>query len=389
MVERNPRLWTTLIFRHPRHFTIGKVDKWLLNSADCAIDVAIYELSDKDIHSLVHSLSDQVYRFRTLDLRIETGDFMTFILSALAMKQGSSRPAPRLETLSIDYIDWDRDSHTDDYHLSALQLGFFPCPQLRVLVLPALQIPPAHSKIFANINHLILSEHTSMFPGVNRMLKILKHTPRISKFTYGGTDEFSYERISSFEIVSTPMLSTVNLTAPGSALDVLRRLDAPSLINVRLDGWREYGFYVDWSEALFDCMHDAFASLSERSRRIQRIELYAINMREDDYRRLFRDFPDLESLRFILSDITDEAFVGATCPTLMHLEFQRCEHITVEGVLGFLEGRSIISGGPFELSISGCHKISPGDLHSFPPFVSWTPPSQLPQQRWSHTTVSP
>src|ERR1700691_5888506 len=99
----------------------------------------------------------------------------------LAMKQGSWRPAPRLESLPIDYIDWDPRSHIDPYNLSALEWGFFPSsPQLRLLVLPAMQIPSAHSKIFANISHLILSKHTSMFPGVSCMLDILKHTPHIS-----------------------------------------------------------------------------------------------------------------------------------------------------------------------------------------------------------------
>jgi len=252
-----------------------------------------------------------------------------------------------------------------------------------------MQIPSAHSKIFANISHLILSKHTSMFPVVSCMLDILKHTPHISKFTFDGNDEFSYENVYLYDIVLAPILYTVNLTAPGSGLDVLRRLDAPSLTDVRLGGW---GGSMDFMSigvrrCLIACMMRS--QVCQTGRDIQRVELHAINMREHDHGRLFRDFPDLESLWFVLSDITDETFVGATCHKLTHLDIQQCEHTTVQGVLGFVEGRSIVSEARFELSISGCHKINPDDLRSFLPSVSWTRPSKLPQKRWSYTTVSP
>jgi hypothetical protein len=106
--------------------------------------------------------------------------------------------------------------------------------------------------------------------------------------------------------------------APGCGLDVLGRLDVPSLTDIRLDGWRPggcldgWGDRIEWSDTLLDCMHDAFTGLSSRSRRLQRINLRAIKMREHDYRCLYQDFPELKWLRLIVSNITDQAFVGAT-----------------------------------------------------------------------------
>ena len=88
----------------------------------------------------------------------------------------------------------------------------------------------------------------------------------------------------------------------------------------RLDGWRQNGCWVDWTETLFDCGRDAFTNLSDRLRHLQRVNLYVIDMREYDYKCLLWDFPELGWLQFETSDITDQAFVGAICPKLMNLD---------------------------------------------------------------------
>ena len=74
-------------------------------------------------------------------------------------------------------------------------------------------------------------------------------------------------------------------------------------------------------------------------------------------------------LRLFVSDITDQAFVGATYPNLLHLEFQSCE-VTVQGVLSFLESGGIIPEDHFEVCISACDKINSDDIGWFSPFVS-------------------
>ena len=388
IAESSPLLWTALILRHPRHFvTPGKIDKWLANSADCPIDVIIDALSGtEDILPVAKLLSKHVFRFRTLDMRLYAYAHITQItqiLPILALDRFSSRPAPLLETL---YIDWSSNhvGLADDY-LSALESGFSPCPCLKNIALPALFLPPAYSKIFANVTHLILSDTTGHLPSVKDMLNIFRHAPYVSKFTYSGMDEFSYQSLDSLNLVSAPALTTVDLTAPGCGLDVLRYLDAPSLSDIRLDGWRGYGNYVDWNETLFDCVRDAFTGLSDRSRHVRRIDLHHINMRKHDYKCLFQEFPELGWLRLISTDITDQALASAICPKLMHLEFQGCDYITVRGVLGLVAGRGPMGGPCFELSIDDCKEICSTDgALSFPPSVSWILPSPSLQHRWAH-----
>jgi len=220
------------------------------------------------------------------------------------------------------------------------------------------------------------------------MLNIFKHTPKVLRYTYGGMDEFSYVRITGYDLVHVPDLCAVDLTAPGCGLDVLRCLDAPSLRDIRFDGWREEGYTDGWSGLLFNILHNTFAGLSLRSKNIQRVDLHAIHMRAHDYRCLFQDFPKLESLRFILSNITDEAFVGATCPNLKHLELQRCENITGQGLLSFVEGRNLVSGNTFGLTILECNTVSPGEIESLSRYVVWQQPSQFVRHRWSYIIES-
>ena len=161
-----------------------------------------------------------------------------------------------------------------------------------------------------------------------------------------------------------------------------------SLRDIRFDGWREEDYTDGWSEFLFDNLRDTFAGLSQRSPNIQRIDLHVIRMRERDCRRLFQDFPKLESLRFILSNITDQAFMGATCPNLKHLELQRCENVTGQGLLSFVEGRSLLSGNSFELTILECNGISPGEVELLSGYVVWRQPSPFMRHRWSHIVES-
>jgi hypothetical protein len=136
----------------------------------------------------------------------------------------SSRPAPLLEML---YINCNFHAHCD---LSVLEAGFFPHPRLRCVALPATYLPPAHSKNFFDVSHLSLSEHSGARPRVEGMLYVLRHTPNLSIFTYHALEDYAFQGIANpLNIVSLPALTKVELTAPGCGLDVLGRLDAPSL----------------------------------------------------------------------------------------------------------------------------------------------------------------
>jgi hypothetical protein len=382
IIEGDPLLWVDIVLNHPYHFIFtSRVTKWLKNSATCPVKLVIDVPSViLNIFPVMLLLSNHVSRFRALDLCSKSGSVIAQILSILGLHGSSSRPAPLLEALIVDL-------HADvsNCDLSALESGFAPCPRLRTLALPAACLPPGQSNIFLNVTHLILADPAGCaIPDVSVMLDIFKHTPKVLKYTYGGMDEFSYQHIIDLDLVHVPDLWAVDLTAPGCGLDVLRCLDAPSLRDIRFDGWREEGYTGGWSELLFDDLHDTFASLSQRSKNIQRIDLHAINMREHDCRCLFQDFPKLESLRLILSNITDEAFVGATCPNLKHLELQRCENITGQGLLSFVEGRNLVSGDTFKLTILDCNTISPDEVESLSRYVVWRQPSQFVRHRWSY-----
>jgi hypothetical protein len=136
----------------------------------------------------------------------------------------------------------------------------FPCTFLHS---PLSQIPSTHAPrltvpVRTALHVLSLTSLTvDVMPfywqtPVDEIMDILDTTKDLLRFTYRGTDVFSYNgtaRLDHPRIVSMPHLISADVSAPGCGLDILRALDAPFLTNARFDGWRDERFTEDWNHS--------------------------------------------------------------------------------------------------------------------------------------------
>jgi hypothetical protein len=209
---------------------------------------------------------------------------------------------------------------------------------------------------------------------VDEIVSFLDSAPSLQHFVFKGQDDFSYNITSELDyphIVSLPDLLTANVTAPGAGADLLRAINAPELIAVRLDGFRAYHFEGRWEESLTEPLSVTVHRLSARSPNLRRLELERTEFHApvEDYALIFSStgFPQLEEVLLIGTDVDDQALLAASDrpSSLKRLTLRECEKVTGAGLLGFVRGRD----GDFSLALQGCRDVTQQDIVSLSAIV--------------------
>jgi hypothetical protein len=169
-----------------------------------------------------------------------------------------------------------------------------------------------------------------------------------------------------------PHLISADVSVPGCGLEILCKLDAPLLTNVRFDGWRMENFGEKWEDTLTRPISRALRVLSKRSPNLTHLELCSTEMHKpfNDYQWLMSNtaFPRLEVLRLCASDITDITLrLGAgKVRSLKRLELIACQGVSVNGILEFAKGRK----QGFELLIDACSGVKQEDIPKLTKFAN-------------------
>ena len=362
-----PHLWKKLVVNRQNEYLVRR--ELNLNGDDLPLRLHIRLPLWNPTH-MAAMLHQHVSRFLSLDLYAQKREDAEIFISSI----GKDQPAPLLERLSISVKKFR--ACPGSLYFSALNKVFYPSPRLTHLSLPSFPLPEITAPLLSNVTSLTIDSKKSLWNfDLFYLLDILESMPQLQHFKFKGFDNFSYRSTSEIDyprVISMPNLVSVDVSAPGCGLDILRAFDAPLLTSVRFDGYRPLKYQEGFPEALTIPIPGSLRRVSERSPKITSLELRSTVMHDplEDYGWLLSDesFQQLEVLRLDGADISDKALRRgrAQMRNLKRLELVNCENVSGKAVKKFVhwhwpgviwEGR----GKNFVVFIDACPSITEED----------------------------
>ncbi|PPQ73625.1 hypothetical protein CVT26_010616 [Gymnopilus dilepis] len=333
------QLWTHIEVTLAPTTTTNRVLFYLFHCAALPLSVCItiLEPSAPAIPNIMHLFAAHLYRIRLLKLRVSSHEVAEKALELI----GAHRPAPILEVLSIDVeaLPQGESSYWEPYRTT-----FSSAPRLSHLTIPVFPLPTKESSQLvhcSSLTHLTIGEipYQGIY-GTGAVLQLLCAFINLESFTFKPIDIYCYFDAPDFPIINCARLLSIDIALPGIGLDILTKINAPSLTSVRLDTRREDS--LGWEEnVLPGGISDALRLLSRRSPLVRDVELRGTFFRrpEEDYRWLLAEaFPQLQVVKLVGTDITDDVLAGIsrTSSQLTVFSLQSCIDITQAGVSRFL-----------------------------------------------------
>ena len=361
IADNTPQLWTKITFDEEGHFTdVLRARRLLQKSGALPLHIEI-DIPDSDsladTQPLAKILREEVARFQTLKISA----FTHHRLDTFLLEMGRDQPAPYLERINIacegeDLQDADSNDLTGfQVEHNTLRTLFQPSPRLTHVEVPAYLLPLDSSlPMLSNVRDLTLDANNfGDDPHIDRTLNILHHLHLLRLFDYRGLCIASEDPHNTLPFVSTPRLLSATVSAPGTGLDILCRLDAPNIQQIHLNG----GYVDPVDSSLIVCLR----FLTQRMSSITALELADIVVHDpiSVYPWLFSSeaFPALQILALRESDITDEALqLCRPSTSLGRLELCMCR-VTLAGLLPFVEG----CDKSFELLLHSCEHVPSND----------------------------
>ncbi|KJA19323.1 hypothetical protein HYPSUDRAFT_44378 [Hypholoma sublateritium FD-334 SS-4] len=159
--------------------------------------------------------------------------------------------------------------------------------------------------------------------------------------------------------MSFPSLRKVDITVPGVGLDLFHFMEAPGLLDLRLDGWRaDYKPDEDGLRAGVDMCY-ILGRTARRSRRLRELELcfFKLLAQSHHYETLLCGelFPRLKELVLNTVNITNVAFFASEGirTKMVKMEMIGCKHVTTQALCDFVEGKN--SG--FVVMVKNCSGV--------------------------------
>ncbi|KIM39121.1 hypothetical protein M413DRAFT_447461 [Hebeloma cylindrosporum] len=325
------------------------------------LDVCVRLPDVEHTRSLTKLLRQHVPRFRTLHISVPAHEDAEKIVSSI----GEGQPAPLLERLNITV---EQKLQYPIPYFEALKNAFYPSPRLIHLSLPSNPLPEITIPHLSTVTSLMIDSVQAQWGiHLSRLCDMLESMPHLQHFTFKGSDNFSFcamSRLDHPRVISMPNLVSMDVSAPGCGLDILRALDAPLLDTVRFNGYRPLEYQEDFEESLTIPIPASLRRVSERSPKLTRLELRSTVMHNplDDHRWLFsvEAFPQLEVLRLNAADISDDALLMGVgqVRNLKRIELINCEDVSGQAVQRFVQGRD----KDFTVLVVSCPSITQEDL---------------------------
>ena len=356
-----PSQWARLVVN--RKNDIALVRKKLENYGDLPLHVRIRlpDVEDSEMRTELRLLRQHVPRFLSLDIQVPVHEDAEEIVSCI----GEGQHAPLLERLNVTV---EQGLQRPIPSFAALKNAFYPAPRLAHLSIPSNPLPEITIPHLSTVTSLTIDSVQAQWDFyLFTLFDMLESMPYLKHFTFKGSDNFSFTTTSKFNhprVIPMPNLVSVDVSAPGCGLDILRALNAPLLTTVRFDGYRPLEYQEDFVDALTTPIPVSLRRVSERSPKITCLELCSTVTHHplDDYRWLLSDeaFPQLEVLRLNAADISDDTLIMGTgrMRNLKRLELLNCGNVSGVAVNHFVEGRD----KNFVVLIDACPSITPEDM---------------------------
>ncbi|KAF9535000.1 hypothetical protein CPB83DRAFT_843314 [Crepidotus variabilis] len=235
-------LWTKIDIKHQAHLTkLAFLDVFLKRSGEAPLDISI-ELPDytslTQPYIFLCRLQQVATRIKSLRLSLYNYQLIeSFILGI-----GQGQPAPYLEKLSITTKSPDSIFFMSDTTFPSLESAFTPSLRLRHLTIPSWPLPKSIQAIpqLSTITTFLI-DVSSQPMDMDCALELLKAAHVLEHLSFNGYNLVSWGSVGSAtdtaRIIEMPHLRSVNLSAPGYGIELLRNISAPLLEKITLYDW--------------------------------------------------------------------------------------------------------------------------------------------------------
>jgi len=372
---KTPAIWSCLYVDCDKGDPVARCKLWLQRSQQSDIDITLRTSEQRIVvDAVLNLLLEHLDRWRTLTLDTQ------FIREANSILLQCNSAAPRLQEISVDVADDQRRpenvAEEDEWNFKLLDCSslFGGLPRLSTISIAS--DLPSTWRGMANITVLNLQLHICTSEPLRPLfatdiITVLAQSPNIQhvSITVPRRDVRPLRIDTSTPFVEMPELRSLVLSVPPAYIILLQRMTAPAIESLILRTPDDFHGFA--TENVREAMRTFVVSNSSK---LRLLELYDIDVAQDDFVAMFINLVSIEEIRLHGSEILDETVdalcasrQSTLCPRLTRLDLRWCGHLSGTALVRLVESRAAcLSEDPVssvtELRVINCSFVKEKDI---------------------------
>ncbi|TDL29617.1 hypothetical protein BD410DRAFT_32305 [Rickenella mellea] len=366
---KSPRVWSYIYIDCDRGNPAMKSSYWLRMAQQSSLHVTVrmnqyHPIAEQALHILYSAISN----------------WTSFMLEVPSVQQASlvlaycPPIAPKLKQVGIITADPSGFAGGplivgDDSQIVGLGSSFQHAPNLTSLLVAsnviqsAAGLPSQITSLSLIIN--LCQDTITRRICASEVIAVWQQCPNLEEFSMKVShfDNREFEIDDPSRYITNEHLISLTLDLPSPYLTVIQHLRAPSLLNLYLRCPDESTCYAD------DTARMAMRTfIAESCPPLRLLELYDLDVSQEDFLFFFTRLPTLEEMRLHGSDILDGTLqsmceINGLCPHLSKLDFRWCGHLTGSTLVHLVSSRNLQQNGEdtsviSEITIINCSFVN-------------------------------
>ncbi|KLO10147.1 hypothetical protein SCHPADRAFT_922156 [Schizopora paradoxa] len=372
-----PAVWSSIYVDCDKGDPIARCSLWLERSQQSDLDITLRTSDQRDvINAVLNVLLEHSIRWRSLTLDTQ------FVRDANAILVQCRSAAPRLREISVEVSNDERlpgaVEEEDLWNFRLVDCSTLFGGTTRLSTVSITSDLPSTWRGMANITTLNLQLHLCTLEPLRALFAsdiiiTLGEAPNLQHLSITvprrdvrplrlGTDGLT----PSVELLD---LKSLSLSVPPVYMMLLQHITAPALESLTLRTPDDFHGFA--TENVRGAMRSFMASNSSN---LRLLELYDIDVAQEDFLAMFSNSPAMEELRLHGSEILDEtvealcaSHLPVLCPKLKRLDFRWCGHLSGTALVRLVESRAALPheddiASIIELRVINCSFVKEKDV---------------------------
>jgi hypothetical protein len=363
-----PLVWSHVYIDCDKGNPVARCDLWFQMAREAPLDITFRTSMQYSVTAAAfQAVHSRVKRWKRLVLDAHTLQEANLVLAQV------TAPGPLLHEVIVDVGEssaplqvLDSDQASDQFF--ALQTAFRNAPNLRRLTLTVDQTRTwvglgQITYLNLQLSKCVFDIHRPLF--ASEMMDALEAASNLQELVMKVPCDDERPLADSADgpvrIVMLSRLKSLTLEMPTTIMAFIRHVEAPKLQCLNLRCPSTYQTFAG------DEVRSSLRWFVEHSSSLRSLELYDVEVAQEDYLFLFAQATALESLSLHGSDILDETiqqlgtFAG-DLPRLRRLDLRWCGHVSGDAVAQISENRRTKQGSPLcpldEITLINCSGVN-------------------------------
>lgn len=347
---KTPTVWSSLYVDCDKGDPVARCNLWLQMSQRSDIDITLRTSEQRVVvDAVLNVLLEHVDRWRSLTLAAQ------FIREANYILLQCKSATPRLQGISVDVANDERRpvnvAVEDELNFRLLDCSSLFGGLTRLSSLSVTSDLPSTWRGLANITVLNLQLHLCTSEPLRPLfatdiIATLAESPNIQHLyiTVPRRDVRPLRIDALTPFIELPELKTLAFSVPPAYVMLLQHITAPAVESLILRTPDDFhGFATD------NVREAMISFIVSNSSNIRLLELYDIDVAQDDFVVMFSNLVSIEEIRLHGSEILDEtvevlhasSHQSTLCPRLSRLDFRWCGHLSGTALVRLVESRAV------------------------------------------------